>query len=258
LDAFAVCGFSRVTVSLVLNSIGTMTSEKVAQAVNLVDHDYGETALHYAARHGYASSIELLLEVGVDPTIRNVFSQTATDLVRMQGWDKMESFRMLVAQASPSHEVKHNEAADTVESKPDLPGTSAAIDDRNATGGSGDGGWLVPSDLNSTYKEDLCDSNSDQSVSAPTATPDSSRRSSTHEYAPELLADLNTDGCTTVDYLDWTTFERQYRSLSRPVLVRHPAADGDGDGNNRGGWRAWDRWQRAALRSHYGSIQVSH
>ena len=69
----------------------------------------------------------------------------------------------------------------------------------------------------------------------------------TDDLLPELSID--TSECTTVESLDWPTFQRRFMALNRPVLVRRPAVAS-------AGWRAWERWQRGALRRHYGSLPV--
>lgn len=236
LNAFTICGFSRVTVSLVLNASDAVSNDK--PVVDSADHN-GETALHYAARHGYVSSIELLLDAGADPSIRNVYGLSAADLVQMQGWDGMR--RLIRATGARENDI-------TLANQAPSQGSSIFGSSREATRSSG--GWLLSPDA-VDVREEACESSVHDRNSR-----DSSSNANEFPVATELLNDLNTDGCTSVDHLDWTTFQREYRSLSRPVLVRQPASLSDG--KSRGGheWHVWNRWQRSALRGHYGSIDV--
>lgn len=242
LSAYDACGFSRVTVSLVLNAVGIPSSDK--RAVNLVDIN-GETALHYAARHGYVSSIELLLNAGADLSIKNVFGHTAADLAQMQGWNKMEQLlTATAAQLSPSQELELNVAAHSPGLEIDMrpQGSNPAHHDRE--GARSSGGWL-PSLDPAEESEKACDSSAHAH--------DGEDSSSATEFPPELLNGLNTNECTSVDYLDWAQFQQEYQALSRPVLVRQPQVGR----SERDGWHVSDRWQRSALRGHYGSIRVS-
>ncbi len=65
------------------DGLRTMDINKVAAS--------GNTALHVAAREGRADLVQVLLEHGADPSVRNAESgdATALDMAKMMGHDKV-------------------------------------------------------------------------------------------------------------------------------------------------------------------------
>ena len=52
---------------------------------NLAETDTGNTALHCAAEYGHAKVVKMLVEMGVDRTVRNLRGLTAAELARLSG-----------------------------------------------------------------------------------------------------------------------------------------------------------------------------
>jgi hypothetical protein len=223
-SAYATCGFSKPTISLVLRQ-ADVAGQAAADILTAVDES-GDTALHYAARHGHAASVTMLLDAGADPGIRNVFGMTAADIARRYGWEGMDVFLQLTGSTATGTGSVEASCVDK-ELKDSDGGTMLLLDSGRAGRDGGD--WVPP-----MGKQD-----DDTASEAEAVLP----------YPSELVADIDTGGCTSVETLDWPTFRREFRSLSRPVLVRRPAVDD-------GGWKVWSRWRRDALRAHYGSIPV--
>ena len=49
----------------------SLCSKKLKQLIQTIAEDGGMTSLHYAARRGDMEIVELLLEYGADPSIKN-------------------------------------------------------------------------------------------------------------------------------------------------------------------------------------------
>ena len=211
LDVYSGCGFFDVTVTLALEA-AAHAGVPTKDVLGATDES-GDTPLHYAARAGMVASVVKLMEAGADPALRNADGLTAADAAG-QRWPAIDAALKTQpkTQDAPKLEGDHSEAA------------AQRLLDSVGLARSG-GGWYSPA----PSADESCDS----------ATAD----------ALSLMAGVDTADCVTLDSLDWETFRRDHLSLSRPVLVRRPAAESDS-------WRAWARWRRMELQRHYGSIPV--
>lgn len=84
LGAYASCGFSEVTMRLVLDAVtgSAVWGVTVKEVIDAID-EAGETALHYAARHGMDGSVTVLFEAGADPLLRSVHKQSTSCVCRL-------------------------------------------------------------------------------------------------------------------------------------------------------------------------------
>ncbi len=53
--------------------------------VDVIEPDNGRTPLHVAARNGNKELVQILLDNGADPTVRDVNSETPADCARQEG-----------------------------------------------------------------------------------------------------------------------------------------------------------------------------
>ena len=175
--------------------------------------------MHFAARFGMDGAAEALLDAGASTRLKNAAGQTPADIARGQRWGD-DAGALLAALARPGSNVAMDENDEQGG------GASPALEEGHlmdsADAAASGGGWYEP--------EPSCDASGTGGTD-------------------DLLPELDTSECTTVESLDWPTFQRRFMALNRPVLVRRPAVAS-------AGWRAWERWQRGALRRHYGSLPV--